>query len=145
MKISYYVKAKKSWSPFEHGIVKDAVAWGIKELNLENMGSLKVKLRGAEDGWYGDAAHLWDDKFLIRLSAKLSVKDLLTTIFHELVHVKQYAFDELEMNTKTARWRGEEIARTEYLQEPWEVEARMLEKQMLKKYLKSLKKCLTEA
>lgn len=138
MNVRYYVKAKKSWSELHKAIVRDAVNFGIKELGLSNCGSLVVKLRGKTPD-YGDAIHLWDDKYLIRISAGMTQKDLICTIFHELTHVKQYAYEELDLSFTSAIWRGKTLSVGEYYNQPWEREARDMERFLYKKYTKPLK------
>ena len=77
---------------------------------------------------------IWDhygngdkNKFTIRVNPTLNRVNLLMTIAHEMVHVKQWATGELydyKANTK-ARWHGEilETEDIDYWVQPWEIEA----------------------
>lgn len=65
-------------------------------------------------------------EYLIQINKKLSLTDnFLTTIFHEMVHVKQYVRKELfsECNFYDTR--------EEYLNLPWEVEAYRVQEELL--------------
>ena len=61
------------------------------------------------------------------------MKEILRTIFHELVHVKQYIAGELTSEGEIMRWNGTVyIGAYELL--PWEVEAFELEEVMMKSF-----------
>lgn len=61
--------------------------------------------------------------FLIEINGSLSIEDKLRTLAHEMVHVKQYAYDEL--NCEMTMWRGKKVdaEKIPYAQQPWEIEA----------------------
>lgn len=66
-----------------------------------------------------------DREWEIEISKKLKGEDLLTTVFHEMVHVKQgvrreWEFDEVPYKTHE-----------EYINLPWEVEAYQLQEEIL--------------
>lgn len=66
-------------------------------------------------------------EFELEIQKGLSVKDLVTTVCHEMVHVKQYArkemTDELTCSGR-ATWRGRTVhPDTKYYDLPWEKEA----------------------
>jgi len=61
-------------------------------------------------------------EFQIELNPIIGSHDILETLAHEMVHVKQYAYK--EMNEYGTRWRGQKITENlNYYDEPWEVEA----------------------
>jgi hypothetical protein len=61
-------------------------------------------------------------EFEIELNPIIGSHDILETLAHEMVHVKQYAYN--EMNEYGTRWRGKRITENlNYYDEPWEVEA----------------------
>jgi hypothetical protein len=69
-------------------------------------------------------------KFKIKVRRGLSGRKLFETIAHEMVHVKQYAYDELYdyQNPTTVRFRGKvyrdiDSKSIDYWLYPWEVEA----------------------
>ena len=63
--------------------------------------------------------------FLIVLKKKKSISSMLTTLAHEMVHVKQYAYCELSENHYM--WEGKDYSKKSYFQLPWEQQAMMLE------------------
>ena len=84
-----------------------------------------TKIEGNVQGWCMDidknASHIEIDK-------RLKGDDFITTIFHEMVHVKQYVRKELfsECNFYADR--------DEYLKLPWEIEAYKLQEVLLTKW-----------
>jgi len=79
---------------------------------------------------YGDC--IWEDEdyrpreFTIRVDAGMDMRKTLTTIAHEMVHVKQYAKDEMKQLFCTAkiRFAGQYYDQDQdYWDRPWEIEA----------------------
>ena len=61
-------------------------------------------------------------EFLVELNPVIGARDILETLAHELVHVKQFAYG--ETNESLTRWRGKKVdSDIDYWEEPWEVEA----------------------
>ena len=61
-------------------------------------------------------------EFIIDIKSTQSEDEILRTLAHELVHVKQYVYGEL--NEEGTKWCGEHLARDlEYHEQPWEIEA----------------------
>lgn len=78
------------------------------------------KFTGDTVGWclMGDT----HKEFEIEVSKDLSLKDFVTTICHEMVHVKQYY--RKEMDGETMRWKRKTLSEnTNYYELPWEKEA----------------------
>ena len=76
----------------------------------------------------GDCYDADDRSFIIRVNKELSEQDLLTTIFHEFVHIKQYIKKEY---CDIFAISNEEVA---YNDRPYEIEAFRLEKKLLEEY-----------
>lgn len=130
------VKAKKRWHKARRKAAKQALAWGIKELELDvSPIPIVVKLCGdpqPEFRW-GDSIDC-DHKIMIRL---FDTPLWIPTLFHELEHARQFIYGELELETDFAIWKGKTYKRSgdEYYEEPWEVQAREIEDQMETKFL----------
>ena len=77
----------------------------------------------------GDCYDADDRSFIIRVNKDLSKEDLLTTIFHEFVHIKQHI--KKEFGDDVFGISNEEVA---YMDRPYEIEAFRLEKEMLEEY-----------
>lgn len=62
-------------------------------------------------------------EFLIELHPYITGKEILKTLAHEFVHVKQYAYEEL--NESQTEWQGEpfDSDAVDYYELPWEIEA----------------------
>lgn len=56
----------------------------------------------------------------------------LTTLAHEMVHVKQFARGEL--NESLTKWKNKDCSDTEYWDQPWEIEARKLQYDLVIKF-----------
>ena len=77
---------------------------------------------------------IWEDdgyrpkEFTIELDSTAKIRNLLITLAHEMVHVKQWAKNEMYEYLNTmgmVRFKGEKIhlKKTEYWDYPWEIEA----------------------
>ena len=78
-------------------------------------------------GWEDDD-HVRPREFTITVNSKMGYSTMLTTLAHEMVHVKQYATGELRhmMRGPTLhRWNNQPYDTTdvEYWDLPWEIEA----------------------
>jgi len=83
-------------------------------------------------GYHGTCLDIGDRDYVIEVDKKLSMgDDFLTTVFHEMVHVKQYVRKELfsECNFYDTR--------EEYLNLPWEIEAYKVQEELLDEWKKS--------
>ena len=74
-------------------------------------------------------------EFAIALRNFKQLKRVLITLAHEMVHVKQYAYN--EMNETMTRWRGRKIdvSSIAYTDHPWEIEAFWLEGALYKRFV----------
>ena len=73
------------------------------------------------------------NRFEIEIDKKLSIKDMVTALCHEMVHVKQFARKEMVdgVETGVARWKSKTIPLdTNYWDLPWEKEAYRMEKKL---------------
>ena len=72
-------------------------------------------------------------KFEIELDKKLGIKEMVQALCHEMVHVKQYARNEMNdgIVKGRARWKSKYIKMdTNYWDLPWEKEAYRMEKKL---------------
>lgn len=78
--------------------------------------------------------------FVIRIDAKIDDYELWWTVAHELVHVKQYARNELKPLVRTSQYRFHKEYYPKnlgYLERPWEIEALDKETMLVEKWLES--------
>lgn len=78
-----------------------------------------------------------EDEYVIEISNKIKSEDLITAIFHEMIHMKQGIKRELTEKQGKQYWKGEDHSDTEYYDQPWEIEAYQLQEKLLEKYKKS--------
>ena len=74
----------------------------------------------------GDAERLDRPRtFDLEIHSKMSLRKVLETVAHEMVHVKQYARGELYQGVRVNkyRWQGKWVGEMNYWDEPWEIEA----------------------
>lgn len=76
--------------------------------------------------------------FTIELNSASCISDFIKTIFHEMVHLKQYASghlkDYVRGGSKTF-WKKQDFTETEYEKAPWEVEAYELQEVLYQKFM----------
>ena len=97
---------------------------------------VEMKDLGHADGYCG-----WEDSninprsFTIELDKKLAGSELIKTIAHEMVHLKQFAKGELKERFKPTYchiWHGDivDVGLDNFYEVPWEVEAREMEEEL---------------
>lgn len=95
-----------------------------------------------------EAECCWDDDnikprvFVVKIDNNLPKKKMLTALSHEMVHVKQFAKQELQYRCREPRckWRGEPIDDDSipYRELPWEQEAWGLQDSLYNNFIKQL-------
>lgn len=114
----------------------------IMSTRLSNLVTVTIKLKKDlfhREALYGDAEpDDWSEarpkEFIIRVDSSLKLRPLLQTVCHELVHVSQYAKNEMrEVTIKgvmSTRYKGKYYPqdKVRYWSQPWEIEANGLER-----------------
>jgi len=118
----------------KRALAEKTVAWSIEKLGLKRMTSLNidVKLRKLKEGEFGFCDIKDNNRnFTIEVNKNVLLKDFVSTIIHEMVHVKQFA--RKEMCVYGMRWKSKNIPeKTDYMDLPWEKEAYRLEEKFVK-------------
>ena len=112
------VEFEGKYSKTKTDAIFDAIAYGTQKLFPHEDGVFINIEAIRKQGVCGDCMFEDDKDFTIRLNKSLSLKDLIITVLHELVHVKQY-LECMIMDTESAyddRWQ--------------EIEAHALEKEL---------------
>ena len=107
--------------PYQRKRVESIVHYCIAKL-MPRMQTLDidVKLTNLKGEAYGYCLSLDKRTFELEIEKKLNLKTLLTTVAHEMVHVKQYARSELTEGT----WQGKLINPNQsYWDRGYEIEA----------------------
>lgn len=125
----------------ERNLVSDAFDFAVKYLmpRKQNL-DIDITLKSLEE--QTDGYHLFIEKGYheIELQKGMSKDDLLTALFHEMVHVRQYERNHLKDDGIVKTWKGEEyiyIYNTvdQYKAFPWEEEAYRLQEDMVTKWI----------
>ena len=74
-------------------------------------------------------------EFQIEIHPGIGVRNILTTLAHEMVHVKQYINGEL--NDSMTTWKGKNVNsdKMDYWNQPWEIEAHGVEPGLFYKFV----------
>lgn len=125
-------------NPFLDSLAYDLVAHAIELFKLYDVKEIIVQ--GGDPTPGADAECRTDNngKFLLLLNAERgwNVEHFVRVIGHELVHVKQYVYDglDLDIGRSTVEFRGSRYRLkndAEYYLVPWELEARGYEEYFL--------------
>jgi hypothetical protein len=128
----------------KRALAQAAAAWYIKKF-MPRMRTLDinidlVKLDNDTFGYCmeGDT----NREFSLEINKNLSTEDLVGTVIHEMIHVKQYARKELfqHYNGRT-RWKSRWYSSYDsvsYDDQPWEKEAHRLDMKLAKEFLSEL-------
>lgn len=116
------VEFESNFSKVKEDLICDVIAFGSRKL-FPHKDDVYINISATtKKGVCGDVLYEDDNEFSIRLSRSLSLSDLITTVLHELVHVKQF-LECMVMDTESPyeeRWQ--------------EIEAHAMEKQLRELY-----------
>jgi len=106
-------------------------AWNYLMPRVRNC-FVDIQLKKIEDA-QGYCLEVDDRMYDLEIDSRLEGDDLLTCVFHEMVHVKQGVRGELKDKTYFAKiWKGEEYLNFVYdVNHPWEEEAYRLQEVIL--------------
>jgi hypothetical protein len=65
----------------------------------------------------------------------MSKEDYIKTLLHELQHVFQHVRGDLRDKGSKRYWRGIDCSHLDYENEPWEIEAHLVESMLCEMYL----------
>lgn len=116
------VEFESKFARSKEEIISDVIAFGSDQL-FPHEDDVYINIQAIRrTGVCGDCMYEDDNEFTIRLNKSLSLSDLVTTVLHELVHVKQY-LEGMVMDTESNYW------------DRWqEVEAHSKEKELTEAY-----------
>lgn len=117
----------------ERALVSECITWCIQKL-LPRYRTLDIKVRIKPMVDMGCCTKL-DDKgrqFKIHLQQGMSLYDMISSVCHEMVHLKQFARRELRWCNKyhNNMWKKAIHNYTPYDSQPWEKEAYRFEKRL---------------
>lgn len=122
-------------------VIENCVELFKKELKLQNSKYSLVILtdRGMSkrDGCRGSVFQVGPKALGMVLDTAVNLENLIITIAHEMVHVKQYARGQIKhgKNLKSRTWMGQKN-KSQYYDSPWEIEAYTKERVLANKMFK---------
>jgi len=114
----------------EREVVEKTVQWCIKKL-MPRVRTLNIEVKLTKCNAYGYCMMTDDHKtFELEIRKGMNLYDLISTVCHEMVHVKQYY--RKEMDDTNNRWKSKKLpdAGLDYMDRPWEKEAFRLEEKL---------------
>lgn len=116
----------------EREIVSRAVHWCIKKMMPRTRTlDIEVKLKNLGSAWGYCMEGDTNRTFELELQKGLGLYDLISTVCHEMVHVKQYYRREMRHTDRGMMWKTAKIPdKTAYMDLPWEKEAFRMEKNL---------------
>lgn len=115
-------------------LAEKVVGWYIKKF-LPRFRTLDVTVTLTncltKSNAYGYCMHLGKNTFEIEVDKNLRLYDFVSTLTHELTHMKQYARKEMvSLDDGRTRWKKKIYNDVSYEDSPWEKEAFRVEKQV---------------
>ena len=122
----------------------DVVEWFVMNYLPRYKIDITIHHRGMlRDGVFGWVGVLDCDyrprEFEIEIHNRLTPKDYIQTLLHELWHVYQHVKGDLKDKHGIRLWKGADHSATDYDDQPWEKQAHLMEKILYNQYLT---KCL---
>lgn len=124
--------------------IQSIIKFFIKELKLERYNTELVVLQDREPvaklghrGW--TVKDYTTGIIVMSVQHRLSIRQLMLTIAHEMVHVKQLVTGKLVtefvdgQNVNT--WCGKDFSDTEYTEQPWELQAYAMQAHLVQKLI----------
>lgn len=74
-------------------------------------------------------------QFIIQLNPHIGARNILATLAHEMVHIKQFAY--CETDEALSKWKGKKVdsENVDYYDHPWEIEAHGMEVGLFTKFV----------
>ena len=112
-----------------------AICFASDNLGLPENISIDIQYIDSESNLWGscDQEEPNNLEFVIEIKKKLTINDMIETLFHELVHVKQIAFKQYNVDKKT--WNNI-VYDCNYNELPWEIEAFYLQEKLADEYFR---------
>ena len=139
MRIKFTRKAKASWTTADIEGIKVATRWCAGRLGFNRLPiTIVVRFIGPHPSQFGACSQMEDDRFIIWLQSGFDFPRTVSTLFHEMTHVRQYLFEGLLLHSdKLAEFRDDVYREVDYWTAPWEREARRHEKLLLEQFIRN--------
>jgi hypothetical protein len=131
---------------FDSEEIYSAIDFVMKELDMDNVDDLHVHIKWKKTLDDNVMGQIWPEiefkKYYIEVKSNMQFNNTVRTLFHEMVHLKQYVKNELHHSYPSCnvnKWIPEK-AKTPYRtykDMPWEIEAYAKQDILYEKYLQS--------
>jgi hypothetical protein len=112
----------------ERELAIEVVNWCIKKM-MPRIKTLEISISFENIDAYGYCMEEDTNReFTVTIRKGLSIQELIGTVVHEMIHVKQYARKELRNVNGRTMWKTKDYSNVAYMDAPWEKEAYKLEK-----------------
>jgi hypothetical protein len=129
---------KKRFRPYVKRAAQFYAQELISEKMLENI-FIRIKFNSKMDAYGYASVEDYNDsgkprEFEIEIHPGIGASDILKTLAHEMVHIKQYVYG--ETNERLTRWKGQRVDAdtVDYWVQPWEIEAHGFEAGLFTKF-----------
>lgn len=121
----------------EKELITEVAYWAQKKL-LPRIRKMELIITVKKLDIYGDVLNCEDRLFEMRLNRGMNLYDIISTVCHEMVHIKQYIKGELD--ACGSRWKSRKVPdKTAYADLPWEKQAFKMEEQLAMECFKELR------
>ena len=123
-------------------LLLEAAKFYYEELGIENTPTINFHFKFPKSYkiWHGFAGEhkKKPNTYEVIILMNRNKYELLSTVAHEMIHVKQMANGEFRVDEKTKRkyWKDVDHTHTKYSKQPWENEAFENETKLAKKFIK---------
>lgn len=119
---------------------ENVVDWFISKYLPRHTIDLRIHHRGLKREFVYGWANIEDRDyrpraFFIEMQSHLNEEMYITTLLHELWHVYQWVKGDLKERGIKRLWRGIDHTETDYEDQPWEIEAKMMEDLLYRYFL----------
>ena len=104
-------------------------------VNVEHKGML----REGVFAWIWSTTDYRPREFEIEIHNRLDPQQYTETLLHELWHLYQHVMGNLKDKRGKRLWKGIDHSKTDYKNQPWEIEAREMEEIMYREYVREHK------
>ncbi len=124
-------------------LINTAASFYMEELGINREGvNIEISYKWPDLRFFGlvkgYVAPSRNNKYQIVLYLNSSNKSILTTLAHEMVHVKQHHIGDLSYSKGKKYWKGVDHSKTRYEKQPWEIEAFAKEEPLRSKFYKEV-------
>lgn len=137
MQIKVKVKAKSVWDEKKIALVKKAARWCAANMNITKApATIIIRLVGPHPLEFGSCSMVDKTKYIVWLHCGLSNKRTLSTLFHEMTHIRQHMFEGLYLHSYSlVEYRSQKYNMDDYWDSPWEKEARKSERKLYNQFI----------